>query len=189
MKIDGPDLDFVVVGENIHCTRILLRKGKRIGESPDGRESIVFPGEDGPRYLAIPEDVKITMEYQEGRVKHLGIAVRAAMMGDETAMDYLGWNVDRQTSAGADFLDLNVDEVSVKPDEQIAAMRWLVKTVQRMTDVPLSIDSSLMETITAGFEAHDHSRRRPLLNSASLERIDALMSKVKSKRSLAPAGA
>lgn len=172
MKIEGTDIDFIVIGENVHCTRVLLRKGKRIGETPDGEEAILFP-ED--RYLVLPESLKKTNDYVEGRVKHVGVAVRAAMAGDDqTAMDYLRYVVQRQVDGGVDFLDLNVDEISIKPEEQIAAMQWLVRTVQGMTDVPLSIDSSLIETIEAGLEAYDGDKSRPLLNSASLERIDAL---------------
>lgn len=175
MIAQGSELDFIVIGENIHCTRILLRKGKRIGETPDGQEAILFPDD---RYLVLPESLKTTSDYLEGRVKHVGVAVRYAMAGEEphasVAMEYLHHVVQRQVDRGVDFLDLNVDEVSIKPEEQIAAMRWLVKTVEGMTDAALSVDSSLIETIEAGLKTCDQSRKRPLLNSASLERIDAL---------------
>jgi 5-methyltetrahydrofolate--homocysteine methyltransferase len=106
------------------------------------------------------------------------IAVRAAMSGDgdaaEVGMDYIRRLVQRQEEAGADFLDLNVDEISLKPVEQQEAMAWVVKAVRELTDLPLSVDSSNVEVIQAGLEAYGDGGDRPMLNSASLERIDAL---------------
>ena len=181
MKVEGLERAVTVVGENMHCTRVLLRKGKRIVDDPDGQESIVFTSGDGQqKYLRITESVKKTNDYSEGRVKHVQTAVRIAMQGDgadyETAMDYLRTVAQRQIGAGVDFLDLNVDEISIKYEEQEAAMRWLVATVQSMTDARLSIDSSRMETLEAGLDAFDTSKSTggPMLNSASLERKEAL---------------
>jgi 5-methyltetrahydrofolate--homocysteine methyltransferase len=82
--------------------------------------------------------------------------------------------VERQLSAGVDFLDLNVDEVSLKLNEQKAAMQWLVRTVQSMSPVPVSVDSSNIEIIQAGLEACQTKAGSNLLNSASLERLEAL---------------
>ena len=179
MKVTGLDREFIVVGENVHCTRILLRKGKRIGTDPDGHESVLYPGPNGETcYLRIPEATQQSTDFQEGRVKHVQVAVRAAMSTQspdrEIALDYLNHVIQRQVKAGADFLDLNVDEISFKHDQQQEAMRWLVGTVQGLTDTPLSIDSSLFETIQAGLGAYKANGTRPLLNSASLERKAAL---------------
>ena len=95
---------------------------------------------------------------------------------DETneGMAYLRRMVQKQEEAGADYLDLNVDEISLKLEEQKAAMIWLVKAIQNLTDIPISVDSSNAETIGVGLDACDKSKRRPMLNSASLERLDAL---------------
>ena len=177
MEVQGLDKPFIVVGENAHCTRVLLRKGKRVGQAPDGQEAVLWTDTDNkPRYLPIPEKTKKTNDYQEGRVKHVQIAVKAAMSGGDDAsegMDYLQHVVRRQVEAGVDFLDLNTDEISFKHEEQGQAMQWLVRTVHGMTNTALSIDSSLMETIAAGMEAYEGAAR-PLLNSASLERQEAL---------------
>ena len=53
-------------------------------------------------------------------------------------------------------------------------MAWLAATVQGLTDLPLSIDSSSVDVIRAGLEAISPAKARPMLNSASLERLDAL---------------
>jgi hypothetical protein len=130
MNIPGTERAFVVIGENIHTTRVLLRKGKLVGDDPNGVESIRFrDGDNNRRFLHIPEDVKKTQDYEEGRVKHLKIAIQQAMQDSEDGLDYLKRQIQRQEDAESDFLDLNVDEISLKEEEQKEAMRWLVKKV------------------------------------------------------------
>ena len=179
MKIAGLEKEFIAIGENIHTTRIVLRKGKLVTNRPDGVEAVRYFNTAGERrYLVIPDAVKKTQDYDEGRVKHVKIAVQAAMAGQEPAasegLEYLTRLVRRQEETGADFLDLNVDEVSLKLEEQKVAMRWLVQTVQQLSSVPLSVDSSNIEIIETGLEACADGSPRTMLNSASLERIEAL---------------
>ena len=170
--------NYIAVGENIHTTRVLLRKGKRIEEA-DGQEVILYEAADGAsRRLPIPDSVKSTQDYDEGRVKHVKIALAAAMGGvaEEAAsgLAYLRALALHQEQAGATYLDINVDEFSLKPSEQKSAMEWLVGTVQTMSNLPLSIDSSNEDVIRVGLEAYQNNSGRPLLNSASLERLEAL---------------
>ncbi len=175
MNIPGTDRPFVVIGENIHTTRVVLRKGKLIGADPQGVESVRFRDANNKRrFLQIPEEVKKTQDYEEGRVKHLKIAVQQAMLGNADGLDYLRRQVQRQEAAGTDFLDLNVDEISLKPAEQQEAMRWLVQAVSAMSQTPLAIDSSQLDTLAIGLEAGAHHPQCLLLNSASLERPEAL---------------
>jgi 5-methyltetrahydrofolate--homocysteine methyltransferase len=179
MKIKGLEKAFIAIGENVHTTRIVLRRGKLVANRPDdGAEAVRFTGAEGQRrYLVIPEDIKRTQDYEEGRVKHVKIAIQAAMSDREPeaaeGMAYLERLVRRQKEAGADFLDLNVDEISLKPEEQQEAIQWLVQTVQEMSSTPLSVDSSNIETIEKGLEAGG-GKDRTMLNSASLERLGAL---------------
>ncbi len=175
MKIDSKGLDFIIVGENIHTTRVVLRKGKLVVDDPSGVESVRFYDKDKKRrYLPIPEKIKSTQDYEEGRVKHVKIAVDSAMAGEEIGLLYLERMVQRQLKANADFLDLNVDEIALKLDQQKLAMKWLVNSVMKMTDTPLSIDSSDVEIIETGLETCSKSGKKNMLNSASLERKDAL---------------
>ena len=179
MKPQGLNKEFVVIGENIHTTRVLRRAGKLVATTPSGEEAIRYTSASGEtRYLIIPEEVKRQQDYEEGRVKHVAIAVRAAMSGAEPAanegMEYLRALMTRQLKGGADFLDLNVDEVSLYPDKQIEAMRWLVRAIEPLAPVPLSIDSSNLDTIRAGIQACEGKTGRSMLNSASLERLEAL---------------
>ena len=170
--------NYITIGENIHTTRVLLRKGKRIAVE-DGQEVILYTAADGSsRQLPIPESVKSTQDYDEGRVKHVKIALAAAMQGSgaeaENGLAYLRALAHYQEQAGATFLDINVDEFSLKPSEQKAAMQWLVGAVQEMSKLPLSVDSSDMDVIRVGLEAYQNTGTRPMLNSASLERLEAL---------------
>jgi 5-methyltetrahydrofolate--homocysteine methyltransferase len=175
--------DFVVIGENIHATRVLLQKSERISANEEGEEGIVFTDEDGAaRHLRIPDEEKLSQPYQEGRIKHVRLAVQVAMAGAEpdcsTALSYLRTLARRQVRSGAHFLDVNVDEISNKLVNQLEAMRFLVGTLAPLVDIPLSIDSSNLEIIGAGVaEATEAAGTRvgpPMLNSASLERIEAL---------------
>ena len=175
--------DFIVIGENIHATRVLLQKSERISANEEGEEAIVFKDEDGATlHLRIPEEEKLSQPYQEGRIRHVRLAVQVAMAGIEpdcsTALCYLKVLTQRQVKAGAHFLDVNVDEISNKLADQLEAMRWLVRTLAPLVDIPLAIDSSNLEIIGAGVaEATEAAGARvgpPMLNSASLERIEAL---------------
>ena len=179
MNPQGLNQPFYVIGENLHTTRLVLREGKLVVTSPSGQEAVRYTTSAGEtRYLPIPEEFKSRQDYQEGKVKHVMMAVRKAMSGVEPAageaMTYLRTLVERQVRAGADYLDLNVDEVSWNLDDQKAAMHWLVRAVEPLSTVPLSIDSSSQEILLTGIQACEGRAGKPLLNSASLERIDAL---------------
>jgi cobalamin-dependent methionine synthase I len=171
-------LSFIVIGENVHTTRVIRRNDARVGSDERGREAIVFADEHGEiRQLPVSPAEQATMEYQEGRIKHVRTAVRLAMDGGEdaeVAVAYLRAMALQQVEASAAFLDVNVDEVSLKLADQKAAMRWLVELLGAISPVPLSIDSSNLEIIEAGMQAADTHAGAPMLNSASLERVEAL---------------
>ncbi len=172
------DSPLIVIGENIHTTRVVLRRSKRFHED-NGFEAIRYQTVDGEeRLLPVPDTMKNTQDYAEGRMKHVAIAVNTAMGKTDTdpeeGMLYLRRLVHDQEQACADFLDVNVDEIAIKDEERLAAMQWLARTVEAMTDLPLAIDSSSIEVIEAGLDVLDRHGGRPMLNSASLERLDAL---------------
>ena len=76
-----------------------------------------------------------------------------------------------QAAAGADYIDVNAGIFVGKEPEYL---RWLVETVQQVTDKPCAIDSPDPLAIEAALAAH---RGTPLINSISLEkaRYDKLM--------------
>jgi len=167
---------FIVVGENIHATRVVLRNGRHVVAEGD-REWLVFRDVDGAdRRLPVPDWHVETQEHQAGRLKHIAIAIRTGM-GDgpdaDTALAYLRLLVRRQVDAGAAYLDVNVDELSPNLRIQKEAMDWLVRQIQGWTDVPVSIDSSHVEIIAEGLSAALPGTG-PMLNSASLERRSAV---------------
>lgn len=175
MKPAGHDRDFIIIGENIHTTRVVLLKGKLVDQLPSGEEAVRYTDAEGqPRHLVIPEAMKSRQDYQEGRVKHVMIAVRAAMAGEPEGLRYLRSLIHRQIASGSDYLDLNVDEISLKLHEQIAAIQWLVHFVEENAPVPVSVDSSNLDIIREGINASTARNGQPMLNSASLERLEAL---------------
>ena len=172
--IDSPD-DFTIVGENIHATRVLLRNGRRAVSLDDDTEAVPFKDASGEeRYLTVPEWFKSTQPYEEGQIKHFLIAMMKGIGDDpaesEEAEAYIAYEVGRQVRAGAGYLDINVDEVHYDLDIQKRCMRWTVEAVQKVSPVPLCIDSSNAEIIAEGLDACDGRTGRPMLNSVSPER-------------------
>jgi len=171
------DRDFVVIGENVHTTRALTTKSPRFVEQ-GGVEGLAFKSVDNASlFLPLSEELKAGQDYRQKRIKHVKLAVEAGMSEDgnsAVAIEYLRKIVFDQERADALYLDVNVDEISVDPEHQARAMRWLVDQVQNMSQLPLSIDSSSVELIRTGLEAIRDGAERPLLNSASLERVEGL---------------
>jgi cobalamin-dependent methionine synthase I len=167
-------VSFIVVGENIHTTRVIRQASPRFVAGPE--PSIAFSTEEGEQLLLpVPELEQRGQDYAEGRVKHVRSAVRIALEGNEIGAKYLRKLAAEQIHAGAAFLDVNVDEYSYKLAEQIEAMEFLVGLLADASSVPLSIDSSNQEILEAGVaRAVGCGAGAPMLNSASLERLEAL---------------
>jgi len=170
---------FIIIGENIHASRIVKREGKHVGPGPDGRESLAFRGPDGrARSLAIPDRIRLSKDGEKGRIKHVQAAILAGMQGADAdsaeGIGYLQLMAVRQVEAGASWLDLNVDEISADDAERQEAMRWLVGVIEEVATVPLAIDSSSPDVLRAGAGAARGVVGRPMVNSASLERPEVL---------------
>ncbi|MAP37877.1 MAG: hypothetical protein CL698_09610 [Chloroflexi bacterium] len=171
-----------MIGENIHTTRVLMRKGKRVGLDPNGRESVIYRGTDGVKqFMTIPDEFKKTQVYEEGRVKHFMIAVSKGMSEDpyeqKEGESYIAAEIERQERFGSNFLDLNIDEISYKIENQKKAIKWLVGFYGSISNLPPSIDSSSLEIINVGLEEYERIGRPqgdPMINSASLERVGVL---------------
>jgi 5-methyltetrahydrofolate--homocysteine methyltransferase len=173
---------FIIIGENIHCSRVVKRDGARGGLMPDGRPGLRFPaGAGGEAWLPLPDSIVESTEFASaGRIKHVMAAVRQGLAGGseaDVARDYVTWMARRQIDGGAAFLDLNVDEIDADMEGRLAAMVWLVETVGPASSVPLSIDSSDAAVLEAGLDHIDPAwagGARPMLNSASVERPEVL---------------
>jgi 5-methyltetrahydrofolate--homocysteine methyltransferase len=176
---ETPDSPFIVIGENIHATRVVLRGGARVVALPDGRPALPFGDEAGTeRLLPVPDAALDGPPGPRQKVKHVKAAVLAGMGLDpglaELGRAYVRAMARRQAAAGARYLDLNVDEVTTDVDGRIAAMRWVVGAVEDATDVALALDSSSAAVLRAGLRAASRRAGAPLLNSAALDRLDVL---------------
>src|SRR5262249_42153118 len=135
---------FIIVGENIHTTRVVQRQGSRVAVLADGTEAVRFRDAAGKaRLVALPPQARTTQAYQQGQIKHVMSAVQKGLSSDSAAQEegaeYVRDLARRQIAAGAHFLDLNADEISPRLEVQKAAMRWLVEVVQEVSPIPVSV--------------------------------------------------
>ncbi len=68
-----------------------------------------------------------------------------------------------EAKAGVDYIDLNIGPARKAGDE---LMTWVVNTVQEVTDLPLSLDTTNPAAMEAGLKAH---QGKALINSISLQ--------------------
>lgn len=171
--------NFIIVGENIHCTRIVKRGGKRTTSLEGEREGVTFTYNGESRVLPVPPNWgEVSPSYNEGKIRHIALAVYLAHDGDteeqrKIGEEYLCWAAERQIEKGATFLDVNVDEYSYDLAIRMDMMKWVVTFLSQRYDTPLSIDSSNVETLAAGLECCRQGVT-PMVNSISLEREDAV---------------
>jgi 5-methyltetrahydrofolate--homocysteine methyltransferase len=90
------------------------------------------------------------------------------------ASEYIGYEVRRQESAGAHYLDINVDEIHYDLKIQKQAMEWAVSTVESYSSIPLCIDSSNSDIIQTGLSEYKGKNGPPIINSYALERPEVL---------------
>lgn len=182
MKQADGGTQFIIIGENIHCSRVVKRDGARGGVAPDGRPGVRFPdGEGGEAWLPLPASIIESKEFEtSARIKHVMAAVRQGLAGGaeaDVAARYVAWMAQRQIDGGADYLDLNVDEISPDTSGRLEAMRWLVAAVGPVSSVPLAVDSSDAAVLEAGLDAVEPAwagGAAPMVNSASTERPEVL---------------
>lgn len=71
-----------------------------------------------------------------------------------------------ETKQGVDYIDINIGPARKEGDK---FMEWMVKTVQEVTNNPLSLDTTNPVAIEAGLKLH---KGRALVNSISLVRME-----------------
>jgi len=149
-----------------------------VSETEDGTVGIAFETADGSQdVLPVHPDVVAGRDFAAGRIKHVASAVRWGL--DEgalaaTAAAYVRAMAARQEAAGADWLDLNADEIAPESETRVRAIAWLVGVVEAVATVPVAIDSSDVAVLAAGVAASSKPVGRLLLNSASLDRPEVL---------------
>jgi len=81
----------------------------------------------------------------------------------------------KEQQRGADILDINIGPARKDGDQ---LMDWMVKTVEEVSDLPLSLDTTNPAAMDAGLQAV--TKARPIINSIWLqpEQMDILLSMV-----------
>jgi len=178
MRPDRHGAPFQVIGENIHATRVLKRTGRHATELGDGTVGVVFVDATGARrVLPVHPSLATGRDLAAGRIKHVASAIRWGLDGGanaDLAAAYVRVLASRQEARGADWLDLNADEVAADSGTRTRAMAWLVTTIEASARVPVAIDSSDVAVLAAGVGSADRPSGRLLLNSASLEHPEVL---------------
>ncbi|MHB8075853.1 methyltetrahydrofolate cobalamin methyltransferase [Desulfosporosinus fructosivorans] len=89
-------------------------------------------------------------------------AIREAV--EKRDIEYIQQIAKAQEESGAHYLDINCGTMV---GEEVAIMKWLVNTVQEVTNLPLCIDSPSTEALVAGLELTKTSN--PMINSITAE--------------------
>ena len=127
---------FIVIGENIHASRVVRCDGNRIAGMAEGQPCVRVPLDGGEALLPVPSAMQETRENPQTKEPYQWAGFLLVGAPEN------GGIATRQIAGGASYLDLNVDEASPDVEGRLAAMAWLVRTVGPMTTVPLSLDSS-----------------------------------------------
>ncbi|MCH8035746.1 MAG: dihydropteroate synthase, partial [Proteobacteria bacterium] len=102
---------------------------------------------------------------------------RKRLAAEMSAGDYSRVEADAiaQVEAGAHMLDVNA---GIPLADEPAILAATIKLVQSLVEVPLSIDSSIVEALESGLEAY---RGKPLVNSVTgeEERLEAVLPLIK----------
>lgn len=154
----------IIIGENFNTSRKIKGSSPRVGKN-GSKYTLAYTDLDGKKGMlditdGFPED---PAEQKKFMIPHITHALK------NNDMDYMCWIVANQERTGAHFIDLCVDEISHDPEERLDWMRSAVKTIQSITDKPLSLDSSDSDAIMAGLEVYDRDKSRPAINSVNLE--------------------
>ncbi len=80
---------------------------------------------------------------------------------------YISGLAKTEAEAGADYIDVNTGTGKFEYEQEKAAMKWLIATVQAATDRPLAIDSEHPEVIKAALD--EYQGEEVIINSVTAE--------------------
>lgn len=169
---------FISVAENIHCTLIRKVGGKFAKQLDDGGGVVLYVDKGEEKSFPVPQKFVDSADWKNGKIKHFAAAMWQGFYGEgnarEQGIEYIRYWARTQEKYGATYQDINVDEFSTDTDERVKLIQFVADIVQKASGLPLSIDSSNMDLLKAGLEKCDSSRGKAMVNSVSLERVDAI---------------
>jgi len=174
-----------ILGENLNATRKLAKTSNRLVET-DGGTLLKYRDIAGQEAFLDLTTAKKAADARNGKFLSYiaeGIRQRDARWAQATAAGQIG--------AGADFIDLCVDECTTKPGERWQHLKWLVKTVAPVAGgAALAVDSSDSDLIRKGLGLIASLGRRAMVNSINLEpERKALVADIARHRALVVANA
>ena len=116
---------FIVIGENIHATRIVPAKSPRVIGEAEGGPALRYVSAGGEeRRIAIPAAARAGQDYREGRIKHVKIGNAAAQgarelllsRGKRRALEERVKEIEHiELETTADFFEIFVEGCQFKP--------------------------------------------------------------------------
>ncbi|MCX7049284.1 MAG: dihydropteroate synthase [Candidatus Sumerlaeota bacterium] len=153
-----------ILGENLNATRKLIKSSKKLVEH-EGRWCYQYIDLQGATaYLDVADAMAAAIARDARLIPYIaeGIKQRDARWAQATAV--------AQIKAGADFLDLCVDECTTDPKARGEHLRWLIETVAPVAgQTALTVDSSDSSLIRQGLELIASLGKRSMVNSINLE--------------------
>ena len=73
---------FIIVGDNIHCTRILKVGGKSVLPAEGGKYVIHYKSGGKPKQLPVPPVFMESAAWRDEKVKHCAVAIWQGNYGD-----------------------------------------------------------------------------------------------------------
>ena len=152
------------------CESQLRAPGQKHRHGRRYRAEIAFRDATGAdRTCPIAAPVASSTAFARKKVKHILNALLLGLAGDgllpvtlrgpvsveaaQAGREYLVAVAVRQQRAGAQYIDVNVDEIDSDESVRVAAMEWLVRLLEPTLAVPLSVDSSSVAVLKAGLLA------------------------------------
>ena len=89
-------------------------------------------------------------------------SIKEAIANEDTA--FLQKLATDQAQAGADYIDVNTGAF---PEREVELMQWLVKVVQEVVDIPLSLDSANIDALQMGLKTN--KKGTPIINSITAQ--------------------
>lgn len=181
------DKKFYIIGENCHCSRLVLLTGKSVLKSTslNGTHELKYRYIDSShneKFLTIPEDFLATnAAARDGKLKFVALGIYTLLHEKSTdnklaGKIFLAEVLKRQLIAGADFLDLNVDEFSHRMEDKLEALKVLLDIAEsEVAEASLCIDSSSFELLELGISRLIKSGKSFMINSVNLKNCNAVL--------------
>lgn len=175
--LNGETIYDISPSEYATYVSIMLNLGIKIvggccGTTPDFIKNITSIAKSQKNIILYPKTVTAVTSYSKTVIFDNGVTVIGERINPtgkpklkealkEKRIDYILGEAIDQSKNGADILDINVGLPEI---DEVSLMREVIKSVQKVSDLPIQVDSADINAIEAGLRI---TNGRPLLNSVN----------------------